>query len=236
VDTVDKTADIPWYQVTVTDSTPREITNVSYLGNRTVSGPAVQMGAKYDHLIQGWDFANATDRLALETYLMIGNFFPDRTVDFVHLAYAQERAEDGANATILDNESADAPSAPHLYTFGKITFDDSFTRIGTFRWTSNVTVDGVAQAMLFQVQGGNRVVYSNGENAFFGFMVHGAFIYPAGQTIVHDPAMSAESFVPNLSTGFNLTPLGILLIQVAVVGVAIIPALYLRSRARRPKH
>ncbi len=235
MDTVRKTVSIPWYQVTVTDSTPREITNVTYLGNRTVSGPAVQMGAKYDHLIQGWDFQNDTNRLALETYLILGNYFPDRTVDFIHLAYAQERAEDGANGTILDNETADAPSAPHLYTFGKITFDDAFTRIGTFRWTSNVTVDGVAETMLFQVQGGARIAYSNGENAFFGFMVHGAFVYPAGQTIVHDPAMSAESFTPNLATGFNLTPLGLLLIQVAVVGVAIIPALYLRSRARRPK-
>ncbi len=236
VDTVNKTADIPWYQVTVTDSAPREITNVSYLGQRTVSGPAVQMGAKYDHVIKGWDFANDTDKLALETYLLIGNFFPDRTVDFVHLAYAQERAEDGANSTILDNETADAPSTPRLYTFGKITFDDAFTRIGTFRWTSDVTVNGETETMLFQVQGGARIVYSNGENAFYGFMVHGAFIYPAGQTIVHDPSMSAESFAPNLTTGFNLTPLGLLLIQVAVVGVAIIPALYLRSRARRPKH
>jgi len=237
VDTVTKTADIPWYQVTVTDSAPREITNVSYLGNRTVSGPTVQMGAKYDHRIQGWDFLNDTDRLALETYLIIGNYVPDRTVDFVHLAYAQERAEDGANATILDNETAgDAPSAPHLYTFGKITFDDPFTRVGEFRWTSNVTVDGMPETMLFQVQGGSRIQVSNGEMAFFGFRIHGAFIYPAGQVIVHDPAMSAESFAPNLTTGFNLTPLGILLIQVAVVGVAIIPALYLRSRARRPKN
>ncbi len=235
VDTVNKTATIPWYQVTVTDSTPREITNVTYVGSRTVSGPTVQMGAKYDHLIQGWDFVNASDRLALETYLILGNHFPDRTVDFIHLAYAQERADNGANSTVLDNETADAPSAPHLYTFGKITFDDRFTRIGEFRWTSNVTVDGVAETMLFQVEGGARIAYSNGESAFYGFMVHGAFIYPAGQTIVHDPAMSAESFTPSLATGFNLTPLGLLLIQVAVVGVAIIPALYLRSRARRSK-
>ncbi len=237
VDTVSKAATIPWYQVTVTDSTPREITNVTYLGNRTVSGPTVRMAAKYDHLIQGWDFVNATDRLALETHLILGNYFPDRTVDFIHLAYAQERAEDGANSTLLDNETAgDAPSVPHIYTFGKITFDDQWSRIGEFRWTSNVTVDGVPETMLFQVQGGSRIAYSNGEVAFFGFMVHGAFIYPAGQTIVHDPSVTAESFQPSLTTGFNLTPMGLLLIQVAVVGVAIIPALYLRSRVRRPKH
>ena len=241
VDTLNKTADIPWYKVTVTDSTPREITNVSFEGYHTVTASAVQMGAKYDHTIDGWDFAtpvgNATEKLALETYMILGNYFPDRTVDFIHLAYAQERAEDGANRTILDNETAgvDAPSAPHLYAFGRITFDDHWTRLGEFRWMSNVTVDGQPETMLFQVQGGGRIAYSNGENAFFGFMVHGAFIYPAGQSIVHDPAMSVESLQPNVTSGFNLTPVGILLIQVAVVGVAIIPALYLRSRARRPK-
>ena len=236
VDTVDKSGRVPWYRVTVTDTTPREITHVTFEGNRTVSGPAVEMGAKYDHLIQGWDFMNSTDRLALETYLIFGNFFPDRTVDFVHQLYAQERAEDGANSTILDNRTAGAaPSVPHLYTRDQITFNDPFTRVGQFRWTSNVTVDGVTKTMVFQVQGGSRVFLSNGESAFFGFMVHGAFVYPAGQTIVHDPSMSVESFTPSVTTGFNLTPLGILLIQVAVVGVAIIPALYLRSRARRAK-
>ena len=234
--TVDKTLRVPWYTVTVTDTTPREITNVSFDGYHTVSGPAVQMAAKYDHFIEGWDFLGNTSKLALQTRLIFGNYVPDRTVDFVHQAYDQERAEDGANATILDNETAaDAPSTPQLYTWGQITFADSFSRVGSFRWTSNVTVDGVQESMLFQVQGGSRVVLSNGESVFYGFMVRGAFIYPAGRTIVHDPSMSAESFAPSVSTGFNLTPLGILLIQVAVVGVAIIPALYLRSRARRPK-
>lgn len=234
VNVVNKSADVPWYKVTVTDTTPREITNVSFLYYKQVSGPAVEMGAKYDHLIQGWDFYNATDKLALETRILFGNFVPDRTVDFVHQAYRQERAEDGNNSTILDNETAgDAPSAPHLYSRDQIVFTDNWTRIGTFRWVSNVTVDGQTKTMLFQIQGGGRLVATNGESWFFGFWIRGAFVYPAGTTIVHDPALSVESFVPNVSTGFNLTPLGILLIQVAVVGVAIIPALYLRSRARR---
>lgn len=241
VDTVNRTLEIPWYQVTVTDTTPRQITNVSFLTYRTVSGPAVRMGAKYDHVIDGWDFAtplstNATEKLALETFLIFGNFYPDRTVDFIHQAYAQERAEDGANGTILDNETAgDAPAVPRLYTWSKISFDDAYTRVGQFTWATNVTVDSAPMQMLFQLQGGSRVVLGNGASWFFGFMVHGAFIYPAGTSIVHDPSIAAESFQPNLSTGFSLTPLGILLIQVAVVGVAIIPALYLRSRARRPK-
>lgn len=235
VDVVVRSGEVPWYRVTVTDTAPREVTNVSFLEWKNVSGPAVRMGAKYDHLIRGWDFANDTDRLALETHLVFGNYFPDRTVDFVHMAYAtSDHADDGANGTVLSNATAgDAPTAPHLYTRDRIYFDDAFTRIGEFRWVSNVTVDGQSESMLFQVQGGGRLAVSHAGAWFFGFWIRGAYVYPAGASIEHDPSVSVESFVPGVTTGFNLTPLGILLIQVAVVGVAIVPALYLRSKARR---
>jgi len=59
-------------------------------------------------------------------------------------------------------------------------------------------------------------------------------VYPAGQTIVHDPAISTETLV-DLPTGVNLTPLTILAAQLAVVAIALGPALYLRAKARRPK-
>ncbi len=231
VDTVERSGEIPWYKVTVTDGTPREVTHVEFLYWKQVSGSADVMAAKYDHSIQGWDFANATDRLALETHLLYGNYFPDRTVDFVHLAYYQDHADDG-NTTLASNDTG--PTHPTFYTKDRIYFDDNWTRVGRFEWASNVTVDGVQKTMTFEVQDAERFSYLSADHgAFVGFMIRGAFVYPAGQSIVHDPAMSAEMFAPNLSTGFNLTPLGILLIQVAVVGVAIIPALYLRSKARR---
>src|SRR5207249_1242851 len=157
----DKTLTLPWYKVTVSGLS-REITEVTFEGNRTISGPSIVMGAKYDHVI-----------------------------------------------------------------------DDQWTRIGRFAWSSNVTVDGVQERMRFQVQGGTRLTVSRGGAIFQGFTVRAAFLYPAGQSIIHDPMMSAESFMPTIASGFNLTPFGILLIQVAVVGVALIPALYLRIRARR---
>lgn len=236
VDVVDRSGQVPWYKVTVSDGTPREVTNVTFEGTKAVSGRAVQMGAKYDHSIQGWDFANRTDKLALETRLVFGNHYPDRTVDFIHMAYYHDHADDGTHS--LGDEQAlntTAPTAPHLYTRDRIYFDDNWTRVGRFEWVSTVTVDGVQEKMLFEVQGGGRLLADHDGAVFRGFWLHGAFVYPAGQSIVHDPAMSAEAFLPNLTTGFNLTPLGILLIQIAVVGVAIIPALYLRSKARRQK-
>ena len=233
VDTVERRGQIPWYKVTVTEGTPREVTHVEFLYWKQVSGPANVMAAKYDHSIVGWDFANATDRLALETRLVFGNYFPDRTVDFVHLAYFRDHADDG-NRTVASNETG--PSRPTFYTKDRIYFDDNWTRVGRFEWVSEVTVDGAQETMAFEIQDAARFSYFSAEHgAFLGFTVRGAFVYPAGQNIAHDPAMSAEMFVPNLSTGFNLTPLGILLVQAAVVGVAIIPALYLRSKARRLK-
>jgi hypothetical protein len=97
-----------------------------------------------------------------------------------------------------------------------------------------VTVDGETKTMSFEIQGAARYVYARlGGPRFLGFGIRGAFVYPAGESIVHDPGMNAEMFVPSLSTGFNLTPLSSLLMQVAVIGVAILPALYLRSKARR---
>jgi len=231
VDEVQRSGEIPWYKVTVSDGTPREILGVEFLYRKAVSGTAAVMAAKYDHSIQGWDFANATDKLALETYLVYGNYVPDRTVDFIRLAFFRDRADDGtttvANATM-------GPARPVFYTKDKIYFDDNWTRVGRFEWVSNVTVDGETKTMSFEIQGAARYVYARlGGPRFLGFGIRGAFVYPAGESIVHDPGMNAEMFVPSLSTGFNLTPLSTLLIQVAVIGVAILPALYLRSRVRR---
>src|SRR3989442_3380479 len=48
------------------------------------------------------------------------------------------------------------------------------------------------------------------------------------------PAISTESLV-DLPSGVNLTPLTILAAQLAVVAIALGPALYLRAKARRPK-
>jgi len=58
------------------------------------------------------------------------------------------------------------------------------------------------------------------------------FVFPAGEGIVHEPIMSTESLV-DLPSGVNLTPVTILAAQLAVVAVAMGPALYLRSKARR---
>ncbi|SRR5712691_9905093 len=238
VDTRDKTARVPWYKVTVDDGNRYDITHVQFEGYKNVTGPAVAMGAKYDHNITGWDFAYPGDKLALETHLLFGNFIPERTADFIHAAFQADHADDGNRTTLGDpttlNETA--PTHPRLYTRDSVYFDDAFTRIGRFTWVTDVTVDGVYEpnAMSFNIQGGGRLLLSHNGAYFLGFWLRAAFVYPAGQTIVHDPAISTESLV-DLPTGVNLTPLTILAAQLAVVAIAMGPALYLRAKARRQK-
>src|SRR5213596_1399008 len=233
VDTKDKTLQVPWYRVTVDDADRSAIRHVEFLGYRNVTGPAVSMAAKYDHDIEGWDFAYPQDKLALETHLIVGNYIHERTAMFIHDAYPSEHADDGTttigNATTLNTTT---PTHPRLYTRDRVFFDDDFTRIGRFEWATNVTVDGRAAMMTFNIQGGGRLLLAHSGAYFVGFWLRAAFVYPAGQMIVHDPVLSTESLV-DLPSGVNLTPVTILAAQLAVVSVAIGPALYLRAKARR---
>lgn len=235
ISTREKHAQVAWYRVVVGEGTRYEIRRVEFLGYRSVTGPVVAMAAKYDHLIQGWDFAYPNDRLLLETNLVIGNYIPDRTADFLHAALASEHADDGTQ-TLGDRTTLNETVRwhPELYTRDRVYFDDDYTRIGRFEWATNVTVDGVAATMTFNLQGGGRLFLSHGGAIFVGFWLRGAFVYPAGQVIEHDPVLSAEAFL-DLPSGVNLTPFTILAAQVAVVAIAMGPALYLRAKARRQK-
>src|SRR5439155_761874 len=62
VDTHDRSAEVPWYRITVDDGNRAAIRHIEFLGYHNVSGPAIAMGAKYDHLIEGWDFAYPGDK------------------------------------------------------------------------------------------------------------------------------------------------------------------------------
>lgn len=233
VGVVNRSLEVPWYRVTVSGGNERGIERVEFLERRDVSGRAVEMGAKYDHEIAGWDFAGAQNLLALETHVLFGNHFPAYVVEFIHMAYYDDHAESDQGARVHDRDSPEEPEHPELYTRDRIYFADDWARVGHVQWVSNVTVDGRADTMSFQIQGGTRFVAERHGAWFTGFGIRGAYIYPNGQDIVHDPAMYAESVLPAFSVGVNLTPMTILAAQLAVVAMAVGPALYLRAKARR---
>jgi hypothetical protein len=206
------------------------ISHVEFLGLREVHGRAVAMGAKYDHAIDGWDFASPANLLALETHFVFGNAYSSQIARFVHLAF-DDHAENETRERHYNDTTVDAE--PRLYTRDRIYFADNWERVSRFEWVSDVTVDGRTAEMSFQVQGGSRFYLKQGLAEFIGLRLRGAFIYPNGASIFHDPAMYAESLVVSLPSVVNLTPLTVLAVQAGLVAIALGPALYLRAKARR---
>ena len=231
--------EVPWYKVTIDTTGPRPLGTIDFLGNRSFSGDAVAMGAKYDHLIEGWNFTAPTNRLALETRAFLGHYVPDRVAQFVHRLYHSEANGTTVNRTHRVTENDTAATTPTPLTPDYVYFDDEWSRatdlVGRLVWTSNVTVDGQPTLMQFQVQGGERFgTYVSGAG-FFGFAVHGAYIYPAGAVIFHDPQLEAVSNLWNLPGTLNLTPFTIVAIQAAIAAFALAVAVLFRVKGRRGK-
>ncbi len=228
----DVSGSVPWYKVSVNDGAAREITHVEFLGNRTYSGKAVAMGAKYDHLIEGWDFARPADLLALETRAFVGYHVPQRVGEFIHMAYRSEaRDPSGYRQRPSDTLATD----PRLLTRDVVYFDDEWYQVGRLVWQSGVTVDGVPDTMRFQVQGGEGFAASHNGAVFLGFAIRGAYIYPSGGVILHDPALDAVSALWNLPETLNLTPFTVLAIQVGIAAIAMGAAVLVRAKGRRAR-
>ncbi len=223
---------VPWWKVNVGDGSARTITHVEFLGNRTYSGQAVAMGAKYDHLIEGWDFALPADRLALLTRAFVGHYVPQAVGQFIHQAWHTEARDDGG---FRQHENDTYAPDPRLLTRDYVYFDDNWERVGRLVWKSDVVVDGRADTMLFQVQGGERFATYHHGAAFLGFAIRGAYVYPSGATIEHDPGLEATCELWNLPEALNLTPITVLALQVVIAGIAMGPAILLRVRGRRAK-
>lgn len=229
-------ADVPWYRVTVAGRDERRPETVEYEGLRTVSGTSVAMGAKYDHAIDGWDFGLDPSRLALENHVTYGNFVPRPVTRLVHAAAAEIHNNDSFD--VREGETlAEDPVRPRLEPVTKdfIYLDDTWYRVGRLSWASEVVVDGVTleQGMTFEVHGGEPVVFEEHGNTFAGFRLRAAFIYPRGETIFHDPGIDAYARFFDLPSVANATPLTVLALQLAVVGLAMGPAILLRARGRR---
>lgn len=229
---------VPWYKVNVDNGNKAVVTHTAFLEYRNYTGHAVAMSAKYDHLIEGWDFVADDPKLALETHAIFGNFIPAPVARWVHLQYYRgcAHSDDEAHVQVCENETG--PSAPVVLTRDRIYFDDDWYRVGRLTWVSDVEVtdsEGNTRTanMTFQVHRAFPIDFRHGLRYFRGFAVAGAYIYPQGTTIFHDPSFDSTAYVFGIPGTTNLLPMGILVLQLGVVSAFVVPALYLRHKKGR---
>ena len=229
------TANIPWFDVVITGGDERRVANRTFAGWREFTGPKVNMTVKYDHEIQGWDFVNNESRLLLETRLLLGQVVPREMLERYRLHRGIEAREGEGGNLVADDRSTLSPeprSLPPVGRQGAITFGDDWYRIGRLTWASDVMVDGEQEEMYFQIHGGGPVTFEYNRAAFVGAGVVGAFVYPAGDSIFHDPGLEAVSYEFGITTVTNISPVGILALQLVVVSAAIVGAVLIRMRRK----
>lgn len=185
---------VPWYNVTIDSGNPNTVTHSKWLRNETYTGKAVNATFKYDHLIQGWDFKSSSSKLALETAGLFGEYTPKNVNKWLRKQFGHPKSNYETPEGEEENNGTE-PEKPVKLTRGSIAFDDIWCRIGRLLWVSNVTVDGAEENMTFQIHGGRRIDWMHGGRTFEGFLIRGAFIYPSGNTIVHDPAFASTALI-----------------------------------------
>ncbi len=230
VDLVETTLEVPVYKIVI-DETKHIVTSVI---DRTenVTGVVVDGDFKYDHYIQGWDWGGEDSRLALATNVLVGNFVPEPVARILHLTFGPHAREDGNRYD--GNRTVDGPT---LITADSMQFEDEWERIGRLRWVFDVEVDGELMRMSFQLHRvmplGMRI--AEGGAFFRGAIFGGAFIYPQGDVIFHDPSLNANVFVPSTSAGGPFAALAPYFIQLGVVTAAIVGLVAYQVLRRKPQ-
>ena len=222
---------VPFYKITLADGNERTPASSEFLGNRTMTGRAFTVDGKYDQLIEGWDFSGDPDaRLALGTHLSFGNLYTRPIVQWLQQQFGGACLKDG---TFQHCESEDGPTQPQIIERTELNVAEGWHRAGRWYWVSEVTVDGAPARMTFEIYFARRVDTSRDGAMFQGFQAFGAFVYPQGQTIAHDPGLSASALLAPIFETANLAPSILTVLQLAVVGIALVPALLLRRRAAK---
>ena len=239
----DSTAVIPWFNVTINGGDQRRVVDRSFSGWRTFTGQSVNMSAKYDQYVEGWDFASTESNLLLETHMMFGNVVPSEVLNRYRMREGNRVCDRDCTEQDhhdLGNDTREMPEDPRSVETedgnGLMTFEDDWTRIGRLTWSSDVSIDGQPDTMYFQVHGGGPWSFEYNRVTFVGMHVLGAFVYPAAQnTIFHDPGFEATSYELGIPSITNLAPQSVLILQLAVVVIAIIAAVVVKVARKAQK-
>jgi len=227
-------ATIPFYRVYLANGNIYEPTRSEFLENRTVSGVSLSVDGKYDQRIDGWDFAYLDSKIALATGIGFGNKIDLPIVQWLQRQFGGACLKDG---TFEHCESDEGPTTPVRIARDHLRIAEGWHRAGEMYWVSDVSVDGLPSTMTFEIYRIAPIAQERleGGDLVNGFRAFGAFVYPQGQSIVHDPGLRASTMYANLAEPTNLAPSVLVALQLGVAAVALIPAVLLRRRARRGK-
>ncbi|MEE9237715.1 MAG: hypothetical protein V3U52_08010 [Thermoplasmata archaeon] len=222
VELVETTLDVPVYKIVVAED--RGIISSDVNRTETLTGMTVNGTFKYDHYIEGWDWGGDDSRLALSTHLIVGTHVPPPVWKWLHLQFDPHARDEGG----VDYHNESLGESPTLITADKMVFEDDWERIGRIRWVSGVEVDGVMQEMYFQLHRVERLL--GFERLFAGVLFGGAFIYPQGNVIFHDPTLDASVFVPGGQIISEVLPgLAPYFIQAVVAGLVVVGLVLFRT-------
>jgi len=242
-----KTVSIPRYNITVQNGKPTS----TFVGNETYNVTSVSVKFKYDHDIVGWDFESNESKLVTETHLLLGNYIPLPVAKWLKENFLNKTGGNGKVECDDENyNETNHPAGPRVLEGNIIGFDDNWQRIGLFRWISNVTVynetgNGTEKPVFFQVHGGERTRWHQDNAVFIGFSLKGAFIYPSGYKIYHDPEYEVNAlFFKGAEEGgvispvkqiINLLPNRVVLIHLAEVAVIAVAVACVAVAAKRKR-
>ncbi|MEW5937738.1 MAG: hypothetical protein AB1665_07975 [Candidatus Thermoplasmatota archaeon] len=225
-------AEVPRFNITVERTGMRREVNVERTGSKEYNGTALRCGFKYDHLIEGWDFESSESRLAIATRGFLGFQVPSDAPEWMRERF-KERFMDrhGAEGTArfclgTQNMSMNGTwtGVPRLLTRDEVGFDDNWQRVGRFAWTSQLEVTNMGETqnltVRYQVHHGDRLTVDGFGGEFSGFAIGGAFLYPAGERLYHDPLMETDALFLGVE---GVLPPGIAPWVIAVsIGIAVV--------------
>jgi hypothetical protein len=163
---------------------------------------------------------------------------------------AQQMREYRDTNCVGPGESLDTGRVTNSTTIrsGALQFEDGGRRLGSLRWVSNATIDGIETEVLLQIHGHRPILPVDVRNltdgVYRGIRLSGGYNLAIGDDIVHDPEYEtdlADIDAMSIITSFDSEGTGITLVKsllslavilvIATVGVV----LMVKVRASKPE-
>lgn len=243
---------VPWYEVKVDSGNHKNVIDSKYKMSKDYKGVSVAADFKFDHLIEGWDFSGG-DGIVLINHGFFANLIPEKVEEWLGEQFvknikghgnAEFKALDPNQQSVTDaiingtqeiDEDGDGIVDAKVVGKDVIRFKDNWQDVGELSWVSNVEVDGEDENVIYQVHGGQPFKDNDSEgNQLTGFIIQGAYVYPAGNNIYHDPSLNAIALLFNVvDWALNLLPgyiVGAQFLIALIMAVVVVVLVVTRNR------